>query len=345
MTVSWPYAAQHIDILDKMGFPKDKSYEIFGISKSETVDFSKALPAQTLNAVLIAAEQHLNEPLIGLKVGYEFRVANFKQTGKIYSFCKDLNQVLDYNMRYQPLAIDVGKISKIVEVDKASGGKRHFMDYALYDKNIDNSFHLLNMIFAAYGTAFRWLTWGSAKDLKAVYFQYSRPLDDTIYSKIFQCPVYFSQKFNRIEFSPESIHAPLATRDDLRLSQHIAKLEALISSSNARAAFLTSLRKTIEHGIVAHRYNFQSIADAMGQSEAKLKENLKQSNVKFRDILTDVRKELFVQKYNTNMNLTQIALDLGYNDLAAFSKAFKNWYGMSPSEYKNKIKTDETALK
>lgn len=336
MTVSWPYAAEHIEILDGMGFPKEKAYKIFGVSGPTSKYVKTILPAQALSSVLNAAEKALNDPLIGLKVGYEFRVSNFQQTGKIYSFCKDLNQVLDYNMRYQPLAIDVGKISKIVEVDKTTGQERYFMDYVLYDDHHENTFHLLNMIFAAYGTAFRWLTWGSATELKAVYFQYPLPSNKDVYTKVFQCPVFFSQDFNRIEFNPDCVHAPLATRDDLRLSQHIAKLEALISSTNAKSAFLTSLRKTIEHGITEHQYHFQSIADAMGQSETKLKENLKQSNIKYRDILTDVRKELFDKKYCSGMSFTQIALDLGYSDQAAFSKAFKNWYGISPTEYKNK---------
>ena len=32
-------------------------------------------------------------------------------------------------------------------------------------------------------------------------------------------------------------------------------------------------------------------------------------------------------------NITEIALSLGYSDLYSFSKAFKNYYGVSPKHY------------
>jgi len=33
-------------------------------------------------------------------------------------------------------------------------------------------------------------------------------------------------------------------------------------------------------------------------------------------------------------SLTEIAQSLGYNDQSAFTRAFKNWYGIAPSDYK-----------
>lgn len=45
-------------------------------------------------------------------------------------------------------------------------------------------------------------------------------------------------------------------------------------------------------------------------------------------------------KKSTNFSITEIALSLGYSDLYSFSRAFKNYYGMSPKEFKNKNKPD-----
>ena len=60
----------------------------------------------------------------------------------------------------------------------------------------------------------------------------------------------------------------------------------------------------------------------------------KNENIKYRDFLEEVRKDLFIEKHNSGMSFTQIALDLGYNDQAAFTKAFKRWHGMSPTAFK-----------
>lgn len=43
---------------------------------------------------------------------------------------------------------------------------------------------------------------------------------------------------------------------------------------------------------------------------------------------------LFHLAHRTDMNLTDIAYELGYTDSAVFSRAFKNYYGISPREYR-----------
>ncbi|NNL06356.1 MAG: helix-turn-helix transcriptional regulator, partial [Gammaproteobacteria bacterium] len=37
----------------------------------------------------------------------------------------------------------------------------------------------------------------------------------------------------------------------------------------------------------------------------------------------------------TNMKITEIAQQRGYNDTAHFTRAFKRWTGMTPSRYRN----------
>jgi AraC-like DNA-binding protein len=39
-----------------------------------------------------------------------------------------------------------------------------------------------------------------------------------------------------------------------------------------------------------------------------------------------------------NVSLTDLALQLGYAELSIFSRNFKHWFGMSPSEWREKHK-------
>lgn len=43
-----------------------------------------------------------------------------------------------------------------------------------------------------------------------------------------------------------------------------------------------------------------------------------------------------LKKKNKDFSITEIALSLGYSDLYSFSRAFKNYYGISPKEFTNK---------
>lgn len=49
-----------------------------------------------------------------------------------------------------------------------------------------------------------------------------------------------------------------------------------------------------------------------------------------------MEKALFFLAHRTDKNITDIAYELGYTDSAIFSRAFKNYYGSSPREYRKK---------
>jgi len=334
MTVSLRYAVANILILDKIGFPKALSYGILGLEMGVDYYPQKRLPAAKLNTVFIEAAKKLGDPLIALRVGDGFRIGNFEETGKVYSFCKDLNEVLAFNAAYQPIAIDIGRISTVQDTDPVSGDTRHFVECDLYITDIKKIEHVFLLMFGSYGTAFRWLTWASARDLKGVYTQLPQPLDASLFEQTFRCPVYFDQPYNRIEFDEDSMMDQLSTYDPVRKAQYVAKLDALISSDNKRSSFLASLRQTILQGITSGHFSLPLIADKLNMSERKFRNELKKLDVKYRDYLEEVRKDLFIEKYESGMNFTDIAQELGYNDQSAFSKAFKRWYGMSPRAFK-----------
>ena len=333
MSVSRPYAVAQTAILDDLGFPQQTSLDIMGIKDDSSVSSIQRIDSAHLNAVFEQASHVLNDPCIALRVGNGFRVANFETTGNIFSFCKDLNEIIKLNARYQPLAIDIAEISTVIETDP-KGQKRFFLDYRLYCDVPGENTHLLKLVFGSYGTSFRWLTWGSAKELKAVYFSFPPPDDKSIYKTVFQCPVFFNQPYNRIEFEESCMSEPLSTHDPVRKAQYIATLESLIESNKAHKAFMESLEHTVRQGLSVGRYSFPAISDAMKISETKLRQDMKANDIQYRDYLEDIRKIMFHEKFAAGLSFTQIALELGYNDQAAFSKAFKKWYNISPTEYK-----------
>lgn len=47
-----------------------------------------------------------------------------------------------------------------------------------------------------------------------------------------------------------------------------------------------------------------------------------------------MEQTLFLLAHREDQNMTDIAYELGYTDSAVFSRAFKNYYGISPREYR-----------
>ena len=79
----------------------------------------------------------------------------------------------------------------------------------------------------------------------------------------------------------------------------------------------------------------EEIARAMFVSKRTLARRLEREGTGYRQIRDEVRHELASQFLRrTNRSVEAIGLSLGYNDSAAFRKAFKRWTGQSPGSYR-----------
>ena len=76
------------------------------------------------------------------------------------------------------------------------------------------------------------------------------------------------------------------------------------------------------------------IADTLSVTERTLQVRLEAEQTSFRQLLEKVRREIATYHLRRgDMQLTQLALVLGYSELSAFSRGFRSWYGVSPRQW------------
>ena len=76
------------------------------------------------------------------------------------------------------------------------------------------------------------------------------------------------------------------------------------------------------------------VAETLSMSVRTLQAKLDEEQNSFRQILENVRREIAVYHLRRgDMQLTQLAMVLGYSELSAFSRSFRNWYGVSPRRW------------
>jgi AraC-like DNA-binding protein len=78
------------------------------------------------------------------------------------------------------------------------------------------------------------------------------------------------------------------------------------------------------------------VANELGVSRQTLFRKLKAEGVTFQQVLDELRHRLAVEYLSNQKTSTEVAYLLGFSDQAAFSRAFKRWTGLRPSEVRKK---------
>jgi AraC-like DNA-binding protein len=77
----------------------------------------------------------------------------------------------------------------------------------------------------------------------------------------------------------------------------------------------------------------EDVARSLGMSERTLARKLSDEGLNFTEILQQLRRDLAVRYLDDQkLHVSKIAWLLGFNELSAFTHAFKRWTGKTPRE-------------
>lgn len=101
---------------------------------------------------------------------------------------------------------------------------------------------------------------------------------------------------------------------------------------------LKKLRQTLRQWVAQHPLDHHRLAAKLGLSVRGLQAAMTRCNTSLSMEIRRARmtkaEEMLRDNPNGRRSLTDIALDLGYSDLASFSRHFKHHFGVAPSRYK-----------
>ena len=105
------------------------------------------------------------------------------------------------------------------------------------------------------------------------------------------------------------------------------------------AALQIDLRDQVKRAVLAllptGECNLQEVAELVELSPRMLQKRLQKQGLRFSQILSQARMDVAKQHLRySDINLTELTLNLGFEDPAVFSRAFKLWTGSSPRHWR-----------
>ena len=153
------------------------------------------------------------------------------------------------------------------------------------------------------------------------------------FNKFFGCEVAFGSGRDEIAFASTIRPAPLASADSYLNALLIAQCE----QSRANRLRPAELRSSVENEIVPllphGKAQAPAIARKLGMSQRTLARRLGSEGLSFTAVLDGLRRDL-ARHYlsEADVPITTIAWLLGYQEVSAFTHAFKRWTGKTPKQ-------------
>ena len=172
--------------------------------------------------------------------------------------------------------------------------------------------------------------------LQAVDFPLQAPRHAAVYRLMFHAPVHFGAAQAGIAFDAQYLALPLR-RDERALRSMLRRaLPLTVRQYRSDRLVVRKLRDVLR----ANSKNLRSgdaVASALNVSLRTLHRRLLEEGTSLQQVKDEVRRELATEHLvRTSRSIKQIARDVGFRNEKSFMRAFRQWTGQSPVEYRRK---------
>lgn len=170
-----------------------------------------------------------------------------------------------------------------------------------------------------------------------IHFEHPEPIDHAEHETLFNAPVFFAQPTNSIVFRHADVDAIMPENDPYLFGL----IEPFMRGRQRQRGQADDLIGLVRHHIEAQFHDgnprIGTVAAAIGMTSWTLQRRLKGLHVAFSDLVRASRRDLAARYVaEPHRPLTEVAFLLGYSELSAFSRAFRQWTGMAPGHYRRR---------
>lgn len=153
------------------------------------------------------------------------------------------------------------------------------------------------------------------------------------YTQGFGCKVQFEQNENMVRYPIEGLGLPIQIGDALR--ERLSKQWRYAEKKSDPLALEQQVQRALTALLPTGECSLEMVAQILSLNPRSLQIHLKERQLSFGSILQSTRQRLACEHLQQgDMDLTTLAMNLGYAEQAVLSRAFKKWTGVSPSQWR-----------
>lgn len=148
-------------------------------------------------------------------------------------------------------------------------------------------------------------------------------------------PVIFNAPRNVMVLDRADLDRPFAGHNPELLTILTPALSSALAEIDAQSSLPEQVRIVLKRRLASGKPELSDIAEALGLSERTLQRRIAEAGTSFRQLLETARQELGRDLLASGVSATEeIACLLGYQDTSSFYRAFREWEGVTPSQWR-----------
>lgn len=326
---SWGLAIR--SALESRGVDADDLFRKAGLDVSALSDPLARYPLAATTRLWRLAVEATNDPSFGLEVARHTRPTYFHALGFSLAASGSLAEAFERIVRYFRLVSDAADMT-LEPLESTYRFSVHLVDpeQRPADEAVD--------AFVALAVRVCRVLRDRTFDPISVSLRRPAPPDPSPFRRYFRVPVTFGADGDVLVFHRAAFDArlgggneELARINDQVVASHLATLGA-----DRLAQRLHSLLvECLPHG----EPNEAELASRLGTSLRNLQRRLADEGTSYKDVLDDTRRALARSYLSEGTHsVSEVAYLLGFLAASSFTRAFRRWEGMSPSEFQAKTR-------
>jgi len=314
----------------------DAAFARWGISRAELeADRRLRLPHGLVAELTVHFSEVLGDASAPLRAGAMLQAGDYELLEYLCGSCGTLGESIACLGRYYPLLIGA-EHTLFVDGDRAEA--RFRIAPGLEAHNAMHEFALAsNFAMAAFHVQ------PDAAQLPIeICFTHKAPPYQAVFESVFFVPVRFECEHNAIVFPTGMLAHPLLRADPNLHAVLTRQADHELAALTDQSAFPAKVREAIELQLTRGAA-LDAVAEDLHMSAGALRSRLKKYGLTYSAVLDHLRSDHAKRAlHQSQLSFAEVAQQLGFAHPPAFHRAFRRWYGLTPSAYRDALAAHPT---
>lgn len=337
-TTSAAYVASVLLTAERLGVARTLLCADAGLAPSAVQDPLQRVPLTVLNRLMEQASLHTGVAHFGLLCGQSIRTAHY---GGLGLAAMTSGRLRDAIAMIGPLGRmvfdhDASRTEVIVEGKRCS-----LADVPLSGRTYPLGPQLVDAMTAGWVAFGRWMT-GRTDPMQAVQLHRPAVCDMQPYQAFFGCTPQCGAPRSAIVFDAALLDTPLLEADSDMHQAVLSQARAQLDRALAPWSLVARVRAVLADQLPWGPPRLSALCATLQVSPRSLQRQLAQQGQSYAQVLDAVRRERAEHLLrHTDDSMLAVAMQVGYGEAASFSHAFRAWFGCSPQQYRQHLRSPQ----